>query len=29
MTSDTQDALVRGFVKDLDRPSSSALTNPI
>jgi F-type H+-transporting ATPase subunit b len=29
MTPDTQDALVRGFVKDLDRPESSALTNPI
>jgi F-type H+-transporting ATPase subunit b len=29
MTADTQDALVRGFVKDLDLPSSSALTNPI
>jgi F-type H+-transporting ATPase subunit b len=27
MTPDTQDALVRGFVKDLDRPASSALTN--
>jgi F-type H+-transporting ATPase subunit b len=29
MTSDTQDALVRGFVKDLDRPSSRALTDLI
>jgi F-type H+-transporting ATPase subunit b len=29
MTSDTQDALVRGFVKDLDRPSSSELTELI
>jgi F-type H+-transporting ATPase subunit b len=29
MTPDTQDALVRGFVKDLDRPGSGALTNPI
>jgi F-type H+-transporting ATPase subunit b len=29
MTPDTQEALVRGFVKDLDRPAASALTNPI
>src|SRR5580658_2236354 len=29
MTSATQDALVRGFLKDLDRPAASALTNPI
>jgi F-type H+-transporting ATPase subunit b len=27
MTSDTQDALVRGFVKDLDRPAASAPAN--
>jgi F-type H+-transporting ATPase subunit b len=29
MTSDTQDALVRGFLQGLDRPSASVLTNPI
>jgi hypothetical protein len=29
MTSDTQDALVRGFVKDLDRPAAGALTDLI
>jgi F-type H+-transporting ATPase subunit b len=27
MTPDTQDALVRGFVKNLDRPDASALTS--
>lgn len=27
MTPDTQDALVRGFVKDLDRPAASAQAN--
>jgi F-type H+-transporting ATPase subunit b len=27
MTPDTQDALVRGFLKDLDHPASSAQTN--
>jgi F-type H+-transporting ATPase subunit b len=29
MTSDTQDALVRGFVKDLDRPAAGTLTDLI
>jgi F-type H+-transporting ATPase subunit b len=29
MTPDTQDALVRGFVKDLDRPAAGALTDLI